>query len=157
MRRCLLYTSGLVDNQIIRILRNKVDYYKNRYKIAPSPLLSSMMHDCVEKGEDLSLNGSKYNIYSFIVTGIANFTDSMLAIRRLVYETKELTLEQVAELCRTNFEGQEALRQRIIKKIPKVGNDNDEVDQLMVRILNDLSLIHICHRLRGQAARGRTA
>ena len=142
---------GLVDNQIIRILRNKVDYYKNRYKIAPSPLLSSMMHDCVEKGEDLSLNGSKYNIYSFIVTGIANFTDSMLAIRRLVYETKELTLEQVAELCRTNFEGQEALRQRIIKKIPKVGNDNDEVDQLMVRILNDCYDMVMAKQREGKA------
>ncbi|MCH1981461.1 pyruvate-formate lyase [Ruminococcus sp. OA3] len=127
----------LVDIQIGRILRNKVEYYHDRYKIAPSPLLSSMMHDCVERGMDLSLDGTKYNLYSFIITGIANFTDSMLAIKKLVYESGELTLEQVAELCRSNFKGEEALRQRIINKIPKVGNDNDEVDELMVRTLND--------------------
>ena len=127
----------LVDNQVERILRNKVEYYHNRYKIAPSPLLSSMMHDCVEKGMDLSLDGCKYNLYSFIVTGIANFTDSMLAIKRLVFEENRLTLGRVAELCRTNFAGEEALRQEIINKIPKVGNDNEEVDELMVKILND--------------------
>lgn len=128
---------SMANDQIERILRNKVNYYHDRYKIAPSPLLSSMMHDCVEKGMDLSLDGTKYNLYSFIVTGIANFTDSMLAIKRLVFEQKRLTLGKVAELCRTNFEGEEALRQEIINKIPKVGNDNEEVDELMVKILND--------------------
>lgn len=127
----------LVDNQVERILRNKVEYYHDRYKIAPSPLLSSMMHDCVEKGMDLSLDGCKYNLYSFIVTGIANFTDSMLVIKRLVFEENRLTLGRVAELCRTNFAGEEALRQEIINKLPKVGNDNEEVDELMVKILND--------------------
>lgn len=127
---------GLVDNQIERILRNKVEYYHDRYKIAPSPLLSAMMHDCVEKGMDLSLDGCKYNLYSFIVTGIANFTDSMLAIKRLVFDEQTLTLEKMAELCRTNYAGEEAVRQQIVNKIPKVGNDNEEVDALMVRILN---------------------
>jgi len=132
---------GLVDHQISRILRNKVDYYHNRYKIAPSPLLSSMMHDCIERGMDLSLDGCKYNLYSFIVTGIANFTDSMLAIKRMVYESKELTLAQVAELCRTNYGGEEALRLKIVNKISKVGNDNEESDELMVKTLND------CYRM----------
>ncbi len=141
----------LVDHQVTRILRNKVDYYHNRAEIAPSPLLSSMMHNCVERGMDLSVDGCKYNLYSFIMTGIANFTDSMLAIKKLVYENKEYTLDQLAKICRSNFEGEEALRQRMLNKIPKVGNDNDEVDSLMVKVLDDCYEIVMSKQRNGEA------
>jgi formate C-acetyltransferase len=75
--------------------------------------------------------------------------DSLAAIREVVYENREATLEEVAEACRANFEGYEALRQKLLRA-PKQGNDDSRLDGLITLIesLRDEPMKEICRDRR---------
>ena len=132
---------GLAEKILRGYVKGELEAYRNRVKIAPAPLVSAFMADCIECGRDKTDDGCRYFLYQVMVTGIANFSDAMYAIKHLVYDEGKFTLDEIAEMCRTNFEGQEAVRQRIINKMPKVGNDIDDVDEIMVRVLADVTKI----------------
>ena len=72
--------------------------------------------------------------------------------KKLVFEDKLYTLEQIAEVTRTNFEGNEQLRQYAMNRVPKFGNDNGYVDSIAVRLLDDFT--SIIERLRTTEAKG---
>jgi formate C-acetyltransferase len=60
--------------------------------------------------------------------GVPNVVDSLYAINKLVFEDKEFTVTQYKKILDDNFNGNEELRLRILNKLPKYGNDNDEID-----------------------------
>jgi len=97
-----------------------------------------MMDDCVSRGLDISNGGAKYDIFSFIFVGVPNCVDSLAAIRKIVYDEQCLTLPELVDILRRNFEGHEDVRQILQKWVPKFGNDDPYVDGLMDRFLNDL-------------------
>lgn len=66
---------------------------------------------------------------AFGVTGLANLVDSLTAIEECVFNKKYLTMEELMELLRTNFEGKEDMRQMLIHRAPKFGNDNEQADK----------------------------
>ncbi len=140
-------TSRTISNPapVLRTVRGFVEYdlehYRDRSTIAPSPLISSMMDDCIEKGADKTDAGVRYILYSVMVTGLSNFVDSLCAIKKVVFDDKIMTLEEIAQLCKTNFKDNEALRQKIINRVPKVGNDVEEIDALMVKCMKDCAAI----------------
>lgn len=107
--------------------------------IAPDPMLSIFIDDCVENGKDITNGGARYMMYPPIISGIANTVDSLAAIKKLIYEDKLFTMEQVIEALRSNFEGNEEMRKQLISWAPKFGNDEEIADQLMVRILSDMA------------------
>ncbi len=107
----------------------------NKAEWAPMPFLSATLDDCVERGKDISEGGARYNDIGFQLAGTANMADSLLVIKRLVYEDKELTLEELRDILLSDYEGAEDLRQRILTRFPKFGNDDDEVDLLAREII----------------------
>lgn len=121
-----------------RAIANKVKYHRERWKIAPSPLLATMMDDCIERGLDISNGGARYDIFSFIYVGAANCVDALTAIKKLVYDEQQLTLAELADILEHDFEGREDVRQRLLKWSPKYGNDEREADEMMERVLHDL-------------------
>jgi formate C-acetyltransferase len=138
-----------LEYRIEEIIRNKVKYYRDRFKIAPSPLLSSVMDNCIENGKDLSADGAQYNMYSLFVSELSHCVDSMAAIKKLVYEEKSLNMGELIEALRTNFRGNERLRQRLLKRIPKFGNDDPDIDALAKTILTDIdsARTRVCDRI----------
>lgn len=126
-----------LEHRIDYVIDNKLKYYGQVFNIAPSPLLSSMMDDCVEKGLDLTQGGAKYIFHAPVVTGLANCVDSLAAIKKLVYEEKAVKMQELIDALKTNFEGREPLRQMLINRAPKFGNDIEYVDQLAKRLLDD--------------------
>ena len=68
-----------------------------------------------------------------IFSGPATYVDSMAAIRKLVFEEKKYTLEQIRDALLANFEGYEALRRDCLNA-PKYGNDDNYVDQYALDI-----------------------
>ncbi len=129
------------ENRIDHILYNKLNYWKNRYNIAPSPLLSSMMDNCIEKGLDITNGGARYNLYCLVITGLANFVDSLAAIKKLVYEQKKISMEELLDALKNNFEGRENLRQMLLNNVPKFGNDDPYVDDIASMFLKDADVI----------------
>ena len=95
-----------------------------------APLLSCFVNDCLKRGTDIDRGGATYNWIMPSFVGMANLVDSFYAIKRLVFEEKRMTLCEFKAVLDKNFEGNEALRQYILNRIPKYGNDIDEVDGL---------------------------
>jgi len=95
----------------------------------PSPFLSSVIDDCIEKGTDVTAGGAVYNFSGIQAIQAANVADSLQALYELVYEKKLTDRERMLEALRNNFRGYEILRQICINKVPKYGNDVPEVDE----------------------------
>lgn len=95
-----------------------------------NPLLSCFVNDCLSLGLDIECGGARYNWIMPSFVGMGNLIDSLYAIKTLVFDNKELTLLEFKNIVDSNFESDEALRQRILNKISKYGNDDNEVDSL---------------------------
>lgn len=91
---------------------------------------------CIEKGKLLQQKGSDHHYSAIAVSGIANFVDSLAAIDECVFKKHYLTMEELIHLLDTNFEGKEDMRQLLINKAPKFGNDIEEVDKYANLLIN---------------------
>lgn len=96
----------------------------------PQPFVSAIIDGCLEKGKDYTAGGARYNFSSISAYGFGTLVDSMFNIKKVVYENKAITLEELKEILNSNFTGQEELRQQLLHKYSKWGNDKEEVDQL---------------------------
>lgn len=97
-------------------------------ELAPKPLMSIMYEGCMEKGRDVSAGGAMYNFGPGVVwTGLATYTDSMAAIKKLVFDDKKYSLSQLNEALIADFKGYEQIKADCMKA-PKYGNDDDYAD-----------------------------
>ncbi len=104
----------------------------------PAPFLSVLIDDCIANGKDYNAGGARYNNTFIQMVGIGTITDSLAAIERFVYEDRDLTLAELVGALDDDFRGNEPLRQRLVHRAPKYGNDDDGADALMVRVFNSL-------------------
>ena len=93
-----------------------------------NPLLSCFVNDCLSNGKDIEQGGARYNWIMPSFVGMANLVDSLYAINKLVFEEKKLSLTEFKTVLDNNFEENEILRLYIQNKIPKYGNDIDDID-----------------------------
>lgn len=99
-------------------------------ELLPSPFLSSVIDDCIQKGMDVTAGGAHYNLSGIQAIQVANIADSLAVIKKLVYEDKILPADRLLQALQTNFESCEDLRQYLINKVPKYGNDVPWVDAI---------------------------
>ena len=98
--------------------------------LAPKPLMSIMYEGCMEKGLDVASGGAMYNFGPGVIwSGLATYADSMAAIKKLVYDDKKYTLQQMNEALKANFEGYDAMLADCLAA-PKYGNDDDYADSI---------------------------
>jgi formate C-acetyltransferase len=102
----------------------------------PSPLRSSMYHGCLQRGRHEFDNGPDYYLYYTISTAGVDTANSLAAIKHLVYDTKALTMQQVLDAVKADFEGYEDI-QRMCINAPKHGNDEKEMNALVRRVYDD--------------------
>jgi choline trimethylamine-lyase len=104
-------------------------------ELAPKPLMSIMYEGCMEKGKDVSAGGAMYNYGPGVVwSGLATYADSMAAIKKLVFDDKKYTLEQLNQALLADFEGYEEIRRDCLDA-PKYGNDDDYADNICADII----------------------
>ena len=111
-------------------------YRTKRGELSANPLLSCLVNDCLEKGLDIERGGGRYNWIMPSFVGVPNIVDSLYAIKKLVFDDKEMTLTQYKSILDKNFEGNEELRLRVLNRFSKYGNDNDETDGYFELIKN---------------------
>ena len=102
----------------------------------PAPFLSLLIDDCIQTGKDYHAGGARYNTSYIQGVGLGSMADCLSAIHTHVYEQKTLSMGQLLAALEDNFEGHERLRQLLLNKTPKYGNDDDRADQFMVRTFN---------------------
>lgn len=98
--------------------------------VLPSPFLSSVINDCLDRGVDVTAGGAHYNLSGIQAIQVANIADSLAAVKQLVYDERRVAGAELLHALRTSFVGDEVLRQRLLKKVPKYGNDVSWVDEL---------------------------
>jgi pyruvate formate-lyase/glycerol dehydratase family glycyl radical enzyme len=122
--------------------RTQIDYFtgkmisacevveRSHKKHLPSPFLSAVVDNCVEKGVDVTAGGAKYNFSGIQAIQVANIADSMAVLKELVFEKKTIEKGKMLGALRNNFKDSEPLRQTCINRVPKFGNDVSWVDDL---------------------------
>lgn len=103
----------------------------------PMVLLSMLTEDCIEKATDITAGGARYNSTMMCAVGIPNVADSLAALKKLVFEERRVSLEELLPALRNDFEGTEALRQMLLTDAPKYGNDEDYVDEIAYLVGKD--------------------
>lgn len=102
-------------------------------------LCSAFVDNCIQRGKTIKEGGSKYDFVSGLQVGIANLGNSLAAIKKLVFDEGRISKEELMRHLQSNFEeeGGEKIRQILLNFAPKFGNDDDEVDQLLIRAYMD--------------------
>jgi formate C-acetyltransferase len=103
-------------------------------EILPVPFLSLLISDCIGKGKDYNDGGARYNTNYIQGVGLGTVTDSLTAIKYQVYDEKQVTINELFDALRVDFKGYESLRQRLLNKTPKYGNDDDYADSIMQNV-----------------------
>lgn len=134
-------------NALLNLLRREVEQdvqlrihsIAHRAKIAPDPLMSLFTDDCIKLGKEYSIGGARYSIHGLLLTGVSNTVDSLASIKKLVFEEGKYTLREFAEAMRTNYAGKEIMRQEVLNRVPKFGNDQPYVDNIASELLGKFS------------------
>lgn len=114
-----------------------IDHTQGLY-LYPSPFLSLMMEGCVEKGRDVS-EGCVYNNYGFHGAGLSTAVDSLAAIERYVYETGQVSKQELLDAMEKDFAGYDKLLHLLRYEAPKMGNNEDLPDGIADRLLGYFS------------------
>lgn len=138
------YTGTLAEHKtyedVERAFRTQIDFFFDRMirccevvekahaEIIPSPLLSSVIDGCLEKGIDVTAGGAHYNLSGIQAIQCANIADSLAALKTLVYDEKQVDRRILHEALLQDFESNELLKLRLLNKAPKYGNDVEWVD-----------------------------
>ena len=102
----------------------------------PSPFLSILIDDCIENARDYNAGGARYNTNYLQGVGIGSVTDSLSAIKHHVYDRGSHSLPELVSTLDEDFRGAEALRQMLINRTPRYGNDDNRADGLMRRVFD---------------------
>jgi pyruvate formate-lyase/glycerol dehydratase family glycyl radical enzyme len=100
----------------------------------PTPFLSLLIDDCIAKGKDYHDGGARYNTNYIQGVGVGSMTDILTSIKYNVYDKKHVSMRRLLTAIGNNFEENEKLRQRLLNKTPKYGNDDDYADDIMKSI-----------------------
>lgn len=112
---------------IIRV-NNMADAGRARWE--PVPYLSALVDGCLDSGLDSNAGGARFNFLTVEGVALATAADSLAAVKKLVYEERAVSIDQLLEALKANFEGFEPLRQMCLNKAPKYGNDDPYADEL---------------------------
>ena len=125
------------------LIFRRLDVYCEAWaKHRPAYLLSSMTHDCLERGRSINDGGVRYPGYGGSGVGIPNVGDSLYAIRRAIFEERACGADELLEALRASFVGHERLR-AWLAALPKYGQDDPEADVMTDRVLR--SFTDLCH------------
>jgi formate C-acetyltransferase len=124
---------ALLDRIIV--VSDEADAIRARFE--PTPYLSALVGGCAERCKDVTQGGPRHNYITVEGIAFATAVDSLAAVKKLVYEEGRISMADLARAVRKNFEGEEALRQTLLNKAPKYGNDDDYADEV-ARYLSQL-------------------
>jgi formate C-acetyltransferase len=106
--------------------------------INPSPIYSSSFSECIEKGRDIHEYPLKYNNMGIKLFGMATVVDSLSAIKKYVFEKKEISLSEMRTALASNWVGYEDIQQRILNDADKYGNNRLLPDSILISITKHL-------------------
>ena len=114
------------------IVENAID--KASERDVPDILCSALTEDCIGRAKTIKEGGAVYDFISGLQVGIANMADSLEAIKKLVFDERKLSPSELWDAILDNYQSDQNKKiQEMLIEAPKYGNDNDEVDHLIVQ------------------------
>ena len=101
----------------------------------PQPFLSGVLDGCLERGKDCR----EYKYYPNTIiqpVGQVTIINSLAAMKKLIFEEKKVSMAELIDALKNNWEGREELRQIFLTEPPKWGNDDDYVDLIGMEFYN---------------------
>ncbi|MFX1499216.1 MAG: pyruvate formate lyase family protein, partial [Promethearchaeota archaeon] len=137
----------LWDNFVIQLrffIQKMVSTMKELEKaiaeLNPQPFLSATTDDCINRALDITSGGAIYDFTTTQLIGLATTADSLAVIKKMVFDDKILSYEELVQMLLKNYRGSykgkkgEEWRQIFINKVPKFGNDDDYVDAIAFNV-----------------------
>lgn len=103
-------------------------------KEMPVPFLSLITNDCIARGKDYNDGGARYNVNYVQGVGIGTITDSLSALKYLVFDQRKLTIEELLTALMDNYVGHERTLNLVKNYAPKYGNDDEYADEIMRQV-----------------------
>ena len=103
--------------------------------LQPKMFTSALTEDCIERGLSFLEGGARYNVGAVEIFGSVDAGNSLAAIKKLVFDDKKITMEQLCQALDKNFEGYEEIRKMCLE-VPMFGNDDDYVDELVAWVIH---------------------
>ncbi|MFH1085626.1 MAG: pyruvate formate lyase family protein, partial [Chloroflexota bacterium] len=97
----------------------------------PAPFLSLLTDDCIARGKDYHDGGARYNTTYIQGVGLGSLTDAATAIKVHVFERRALSMDELLTALAADFDGHEPLRQMLLTRTPRYGNDDAYADAVM--------------------------
>ncbi len=104
-------------------------------EMVPSPFASGMIDGCMDRGIDLTKGGAIYNSTGVQFMGFANVVDSLYAVKKTVFEEKRFSMGELTEWLSQDWQDAEDKQAYFLNRVPKYGNDNDDVDAMGSRVI----------------------
>ena len=147
------YTAQM-DFLLMRFVEYNCAHERLWPQIHPSPLIAGTISDCLARGRDIGQGGAVYNSVGCVGVALANASDSLLALKRAVFDEKRFTMDEVLDALRSDFQGQERMRQYFLNRVPKWGNNDPESDELTCRVADYFcDRVHTFENARGGRVR----
>jgi len=97
----------------------------------PAPFLSIIIDDCIATGKDYNNGGARYNTTYIQGVGLGSITDCLSAVKYHVFDNKNLSMKELLKALKDDFAKAEPIRQALLNKTPRYGNDSDYADAIM--------------------------
>ncbi len=107
----------------------------------PAPLFSLFVDECIERARGYHDRGARYSVCAPHAGGLPDTVNSLLSLKKIVFDAHELSLAELIEILKDNWRGHEALRQRIRREITLYGNDDQEADAMLQRVFDDYTAL----------------
>ncbi|MBN1316990.1 MAG: hypothetical protein JXA42_16030 [Anaerolineales bacterium] len=121
---------------VAKIVANHENSETLRYKYFRTPFLSCMVKGCADKGIDITQGGAEINFTTLNAVTFATTVDSLLAIKYLVFDNKECTMQELITALKDNWVGHDILQAKAKNKAPKYGRDDDQADKMAKDVMD---------------------
>lgn len=131
---------------------NQSNPFYNQYFFRP--LTSTLLEGCIESALMAEDGGTKHWSKSINCCGFATAVNSLMVIKQMVYDEKEVSLAELNNILHKNFDGEEVFRQKLLNKVPKYGNGQTEVDEIARALAESFcAYVYLCKTYNGYSYR----
>lgn len=114
-----------------------------------SPILTILFDSCLKKGLDVSSGGADYAYHGLETLALPNVVNSLLNIKKYVFEDKILSLEDCRKAIEANYIGFESIKALFLANEMQFGLANETVLSLTNDIVSTISKAAECLTLNG--------
>ena len=139
------YTAWAVQQQFLINQAVQLNNYlgEAHQQMRPAPLLSALMDGCIDKAKDVVNGGAKYNSSGTSNIGLADVADSLLVIKKLVFDEEKISFTRLKQAIDTDFNDDPALRAMVRNQVPRFGSGDAEALGMGQRVART---VHGCYQ-----------